>query len=66
MPIDETKTCNMHTKEKEKSGTCCRVKEEQEQAEALTYEQSFMVRTSSVKELVKQENECYPGQPDET
>ena len=41
-------------------------KNDQENAEALTYEQSFMVRTSSVKELVKQENECYPGQPDET
>ena len=38
MSIDETKTCNMHTKEKEKSGTCCRVKDEQENAEALTYE----------------------------
>jgi len=23
MSIDEEKTCNMHTKEKEKSGTCC-------------------------------------------
>ena len=28
MPIDEEKTCNMHTKEKEKSGTCCQIKEE--------------------------------------
>ena len=30
----------MHTREKEKSGTCCRVKEEQEQeqAEQETYE----------------------------
>ena len=28
----------MHTREKEKSGTCCRVKDEQENAEALTYE----------------------------
>ena len=26
MPIDEEKTCNMHTKEKEKSGTCCQTK----------------------------------------
>jgi hypothetical protein len=26
MSIDETKTCNMHTKEKEKSGTCCQTK----------------------------------------
>ena len=38
MPIDETKTCNMHTKEKEKSGTCCQIKDEQENAEQLTYE----------------------------
>jgi len=38
MPIDEKKTCNMHTSEKEKSGTCCRVNEEQEKAEQLTYE----------------------------
>ena len=32
----------MHTKEKEKSGTCCQVKDEQENAEALTYEHSPM------------------------
>ncbi len=38
MSIEEKQTCNMHTKEKEKSGTCCRVKEEQEQAEQETYE----------------------------
>ena len=38
------KTCNMHTKEKEKSGTCCQIKDEQENAEA-TYEQSFLVKT---------------------
>ena len=38
MSIDEKQTCNMHTKEKEKSGTCCRVNEEQEKAEQLTYE----------------------------
>ena len=37
MPIDEKKTCNMHTKEKEKSGTCCQIKEKND-AEALTYE----------------------------
>ena len=41
----------MHTKEKEKSGTCCHVKEEQDQAEQLTYEQSFIVRNVSAKEL---------------
>ena len=38
MPIDEKKTCNMHTKEKEKSGTCCLVKDEQAKAEQQTYE----------------------------
>ena len=38
MSIDEKQTCNMHTKEKEKSGTCCQIKDEQENAEALTYE----------------------------
>jgi len=37
MPIDE-KTCNMHTSEKEKSGTCCQVGDAKENAEALTYE----------------------------
>ena len=30
MPIDEKKTCNMHTSEKEKSGTCCQIKENEE------------------------------------
>ena len=43
MPIDEKQTCNMHTKEKEKSGTCCRVNEEQEKAEQLTYEHNVLV-----------------------
>ena len=40
MPIDEKKTCNMHTSEKEKSGTCCQVEEEQKKAEQATYEHS--------------------------
>ena len=44
MPIDETKTCNMHTKEKEKSGTCCQTKDEQEDAEQLTYEHSIKTK----------------------
>ena len=65
MSIDEEKTCNMHTKEKEKSGTCCQT-EEKDRAEALTYEQSFMTKTVSVRRLVKQDDECYPGQADET
>ena len=51
MPINEEKTCNMHTKEKEKSGTCCHVNEEQEKAEQLTYEQSFITKNVSAKEL---------------
>ena len=33
MSIDETKTCNMHTKEKEKSGTCWQAKDEEEKTE---------------------------------
>jgi len=40
MPVDEKKTCNMHTSEKEKSGTCCQTKDEQENAEQQTYEHS--------------------------
>ena len=38
MPINEEKTCNMHTKEKEKSGTCCQVGDDKENAEQRTYE----------------------------
>ena len=37
MTIDVKKTCNTHTKEKEKSGTCCQV-DEKEKAEQQTYE----------------------------
>ena len=50
MPIEEKRTCNMHTKEKEKSGTCCHAKEDQEIAEQLTYEQSFLTKSVSAKE----------------
>jgi len=46
MPIDEKKTCNMHTSEKEKSGTCCQINAEQQ-----TYEHS--VPTMSIYELAK-------------
>jgi hypothetical protein len=49
MSIEEKRTCNMHTKEKEKSGTCCLVND-QENAEALTYEQSFLTKNVSAKE----------------
>ena len=51
MSIDEKQTCNMHTKEKEKLGTCCRVNAEQEKAEQLTYEQSFLVKNVAPKEI---------------
>ena len=44
MPIDEEKTCNMHTKEKEKSGTCCQIKDAQENAEQRTYEHSIKTK----------------------
>ena len=33
----------MHTKEKEKSGTCCQIKDEQENAEQLPYEHNVLV-----------------------
>ena len=42
MSVDEKKTCNMHSSEKEKSGTCCQIKDEQENAEQLTYEHSVL------------------------
>ena len=48
MSIDVKKTCNTHTKEKEKSGTCCQVGNDQENAEALTYEQSFVNKVHSM------------------
>ena len=38
MSVKEKQTCNMHTKEKEESGTCCQVVNDQENAEQLTYE----------------------------
>ena len=43
MPIEEKQTCNMHTKEKEKLGTCCHVNEDQENAEQLKYEHNVLV-----------------------
>jgi|TARA_R110002020_G_scaffold358172_2_gene570426 hypothetical protein len=33
MSIEEKQTCSMHTKEKEKSGTCCQVTNEEEKQE---------------------------------
>ena len=37
----------MHTKEKEKSGTCCQIKDEQENAEQRTYEHRAKVSPAS-------------------
>jgi len=37
MPIDPNKCCGMHSKEKEESGECCQL-EDQEKAEQATYE----------------------------
>ena len=42
MPIDETKCCNMHTKEKEESSECCQTKSIHQLAKenpTLTYRQ---------------------------
>ena len=50
MPIDETKCCNTHNKEKEDNGTCCQ-KSVQEKAEQQTYEHSPM--SLSIHELAK-------------
>mgnify|MGYP003138798794 CR=1 FL=1 len=40
--IKEKKYCGTHSKEKEEKGECCQTKEEKEEAQALTYEQSFV------------------------
>jgi ubiquitin len=37
MPIDKTKCCKTHTEEKEESGECCQL-EDQQKAEQATYE----------------------------
>ena len=42
MPIDQTKCCNTHSKEKEDNGTCCQ-KSVQEKDEQQTYE--YVVKT---------------------
>ena len=39
----------MHSKEKEDNGECCQLAE-QDRAEALTYEQSFLTKNVSAKE----------------
>ena len=43
MSVEEKRICNMHTSEKEKSGTCCQRNDEQANAEQLTYEHSVHV-----------------------
>ena len=50
MSIDQKKCCGMHSKEKEDNGECFQISEEKDRAESLTYEQSFMVKSISVKE----------------
>ena len=42
-----TKCCGAHTREKEKSGECCR-QSTQENAEQRTYEQSFLIKNVPV------------------
>ena len=48
MSVEEKQICNMHTKEKEKLGTCCQIKDEQENAEQLTYE--YTIKTKETHE----------------
>jgi len=43
MSINKTKCCNVHTEEKEKSGECCQL-EDQEKAEQNTYEHSIKTK----------------------
>ena len=43
MSIDPNKCCNKHTEEKEQSGECCQL-EEQEKAEQATYEHSTKIK----------------------
>ena len=47
MPIDKTKCCKTHTEEKEESGECCQL-EEQEDALTLTFENE--INASKLKE----------------
>ena len=46
MPIDKTKCCNVHTKEREQSGECCQLVEKND-AEQATYEYSINVKPST-------------------
>ena len=38
MSIEKTKCCETHTKEKEKSGECCQIDDEQDRANDLSFE----------------------------
>jgi hypothetical protein len=38
MSVDKTKCCKTHTKEKEKSGECCQIDNEQDRANDLSFE----------------------------
>ena len=49
MPIDLKKCCGTHSKEKEDNGECCQ-QSDQENAEALTYENE----TKSVSQLLQE------------
>ena len=57
MPIDEKQTCNMHTSEKEKSGTCCQTKvNEEPQPEPKSVSQLLQEGMDLQKKL-EEENE---------
>jgi len=43
MPIDLNKCCEAHTREKEQSGECCQL-EDQEKAEQDTYEHTVKLK----------------------
>ena len=55
MPIDETKCCNTHSKEKEDNGTCCQ-KSVQEKDEQQTYEYVVKIgpEPKSVSQLLQE------------
>jgi hypothetical protein len=54
MSIDEKKICSTHTKEKEKSGTCCQ-EDEKEKAEQQTYE--YKPKTTG-EVIIDDTNDC--------
>ena len=49
MPIDKTKCCKTHTEEKEESGECCQL-DQQEGASALTFENEVKASNNKNKE----------------